>query len=148
MYNPCHMSSPNPGRTLNNIQFGPPPRQLSFTHPYTMSTNSTIENINTPKNAQLTSILSHAVKAYGPGLIFCSGCTPHDSALAIVEGGIKEHTEQVIQNLTNVLESAGSSWQKVVKVNVYLTDMNDFGAMNEVYERLFNRDSTYQWCRS
>ncbi|KAG8802216.1 hypothetical protein FRC17_006466 [Serendipita sp. 399] len=107
---------------------------------------SSIEKINTPKNAQLTSVLSHAVKAYGPGLIFCSGCTPHDSALSLPEGGIKEHTEQVIRNLTNVLEAAGSAWEKVIKVNVYLTDMNDFTAMNEVYERLLPSPKPARTC--
>ena len=43
---------------------------------------------------------------------------------------------QCISNLGEVLEAAGSSWEKVVKVNVYLKDMGDFGAMNEVYEKV------------
>lgn len=54
----------------------------------------------------------------------------------LVEGGIAEHTEQCIKNLGNVLAAAGTSWEKVVKVNVYLKNMDDFGGMNQVYERV------------
>jgi 2-iminobutanoate/2-iminopropanoate deaminase len=51
----------------------------------------------------------------------------------IVEGGIKEHTQQVLLNLTEVLKASGSSLEKVIKTTVFLRDMNDFVAMNEVY---------------
>lgn len=54
----------------------------------------------------------------------------------LVDGGIAEHTEQCIKNLGNVLAAAGSSWEKVVKVNVYLKNMDDFAGMNQVYERV------------
>ena len=47
---------------------------------------------------------------------------------------------QCINNLENVLVAAGSSWEKVVKVNVYLKDMEDFSAMNEVYEKVRMED--------
>ncbi|KAG8685931.1 hypothetical protein FRC09_014458 [Ceratobasidium sp. 395] len=96
-----------------------------------------VQALNTLKNGQHTHILSHAVKI--PGLIFLSGQTPVDKSGVVVEGGIKEHTvasiskAQCIKNLGNVLEEAGSTWEKVVKVNVYLKNMDDFGAMNEVY---------------
>ncbi|CAG7851540.1 SubName: Full=Unplaced genomic scaffold SPHSTscaffold_38, whole genome shotgun sequence {ECO:0000313/EMBL:KIJ45269.1} [Serendipita indica DSM 11827] len=105
---------------------------------------TSIEKINTPKNADHSHILSHAVKV--PGLIFCSGSTPHDENRALVPGGIAEHTEQVIKNLTNVLEAAGSSWEKVVKVNVYLKNMDDFAAMNAVYERLLPSPKPARTC--
>lgn len=59
-----------------------------------------------------------------------------DQSGKLVEGGIKEHTAQCIKNLGNVLEEAGSSWEKVVKVNVFLKNMDDFAAMNEVYSQL------------
>ncbi|KAG1864240.1 Endoribonuclease L-PSP [Suillus subalutaceus] len=70
---------------------------------------------------------AHAVKI--PGLIFCSGQTPMDSTGTLVPGDIKA---QCISNLTDVLKAAGSSWDKVVKVNIYLKSMGDFAAMNEL----------------
>ncbi|KAI6914745.1 hypothetical protein KC334_g448 [Hortaea werneckii] len=60
-----------------------------------------------------------------PGLVFCAGQT--------ATGDIKPATEKVLQNLKEVLELAGSSFDKVVKYNVYLADMKGFAAMNEVY---------------
>ncbi|OAA64576.1 translation initiation inhibitor [Niveomyces insectorum RCEF 264] len=60
-----------------------------------------------------------------PGLVFCAGQT--------ATGEIKQATRTVLQNLKEVLELAGSSLDKVVKYNVYLANMNDFAAMNEVY---------------
>ncbi|KAI7331319.1 hypothetical protein KC315_g5188 [Hortaea werneckii] len=60
-----------------------------------------------------------------PGLVFCAGQT--------ATGDIKPATEKVLENLKEVLELAGSSLDKVVKYNVYLADMKDFAAMNEVY---------------
>lgn len=51
----------------------------------------------------------------------------------VVEGEVKEQTKQVFLNLTEVLKAAGSSLEKVVKTTVFLKDMNDFAAMNEVY---------------
>lgn len=50
---------------------------------------------------------------------------------------------QCIKNLGNVLDEAGSSWDKVVKVNVYLKNMDDFGAMNEVYQEVSNHGWLY-----
>ncbi|KAG9091155.1 hypothetical protein FRC07_011922 [Ceratobasidium sp. 392] len=91
---------------------------------------TSVQALNTSKNGQHTHILSHATKI--PGLIFLSGQTPVDKTGVVVEGGIKEHTAQCIKNLGNVLEEAGSSWEKVVKVNVYLKNMDDFIAMNEL----------------
>lgn len=55
----------------------------------------------------------------------------------MAQGGIAEQTEQYFQNLFNVLTTAGLTPDDVVKVNVFLTDMNDFAAMNEVYAKRF-----------
>ncbi|KAG0708016.1 Endoribonuclease L-PSP [Suillus ampliporus] len=77
---------------------------------------------------------SHAAKI--PGLIFCTGQMPIDSVGNVVPGDITAHTAQCISNLTDVLKAAGSSWDKVVKVNVYLKSMNDYTAMNEEYIKL------------
>lgn len=79
---------------------------------------------------------SQAIKANG--LIFCSGQTPMDPKTGqVVSGGIAAQTDRVLKNLAAVLEAAGASMDKVVKTSVFLKDMNDFAAMNEVYGRFF-----------
>ncbi|KAG6860758.1 hypothetical protein C0995_007876 [Termitomyces sp. Mi166 len=93
-----------------------------------------VEKINSLKNRAVPQILSHATKI--PGLIFVSGQVPVDSEGVVVPGGIQEHTAQCISNLGNVLEAAGSSWEKVVKVNIYLKNMDNFASMNDIYEKL------------
>jgi 2-iminobutanoate/2-iminopropanoate deaminase len=68
--------------------------------------------------------------------VFCSGQVHLDPASgALVEGDISTQTAQVLQNLSAVLEAAGLSLANVVKTTVFLVDINDFGAMNEVYGR-------------
>jgi len=57
--------------------------------------------------------------------------------MQIVEGGIREQTERVMNNLRAVLEAAGSSLDRVVKTTVFLADLGDFTEMNEVYGRFF-----------
>ncbi|MCW2959744.1 MAG: endoribonuclease [Thermoleophilia bacterium] len=73
------------------------------------------------------------------GLVFCSGQVPLDpQSGTLVDGGIKEQTTRVFENLKGVLEAAGSSLDDIVKTTVFLTDLaNDFGAMNEVYATYF-----------
>ena len=79
---------------------------------------------------------SQAIRANG--LVFCSGQIPIDPATGeFVAGGIAEQTEQVLKNLSAVLEAAGSSLARVVKTTVFLADMKEFAAMNEVYGRFF-----------
>jgi 2-iminobutanoate/2-iminopropanoate deaminase len=79
---------------------------------------------------------SHAIDA--GDLIFLSGQTPVDSKTGkLVEGDIVEQTKQCFENLFHVLESAGLTPNNVQKVNVFLTDMNHFTAMNEVYSQQF-----------
>lgn len=80
---------------------------------------------------------SHAIES--GDLIFLSGQTPIDSQTGkLVEGDICEQTNQCFKNLFNVLESAGLTPDNVVKVNVFLTDMGRFAAMNEVYLNQFS----------
>lgn len=80
---------------------------------------------------------SHAIEA--GDLLYLSGQTPIDSQTGkLVEGNIAEQTNQCFKNLFNVLEAAGLTADHVVKVNVFLTDMNDFAAMNEVYSQQFS----------
>jgi len=88
-----------------------------------------------------------APKAIGPysqavahgGLVYCSGQIPLDPATgALITGGIAEQTARVIENLKAVLEAAGSSLDLVLKTTVYLQDMGEFAAMNEVYAKYFS----------
>ncbi len=74
-------------------------------------------------------------------LVFSSGQIPLDPRTGnLVEGGIKEQTKQALENLKAVLEAGGSSLNKVVKCTVFLADMNDFAAMNEVYAQYFTQN--------
>jgi 2-iminobutanoate/2-iminopropanoate deaminase len=76
----------------------------------------------------------------GAGLVFFSGQTPIDPATGkLVAGSIGEQTAQCFRNLFRVLEAAELTQADVVNVQVYLTDMNDFAAMNEVYATQFSR---------
>ncbi|MDQ3321918.1 MAG: RidA family protein [Acidobacteriota bacterium] len=79
---------------------------------------------------------SQAVKV--GGFIFCSGQIPIDPQTGnFVSDDVTEQSEQVLKNLSAVLEAAGSNLNDVVKTTVFLVDMNDFTAMNEVYARFF-----------
>ena len=84
----------------------------------------------------------HAPKALGPyaqaivagGMVYCAGQIPLDPGTGdIVAGGIAEQTQQVLKNLRAVLKQAGSDLDRAVKTTVFLKDMNNFAAMNEVY---------------
>jgi len=79
---------------------------------------------------------SQAVRA--GNLLFCSGQIPIDPATGeFVSGGVAEQTEQVMRNLSAVLEAAGADLNQVVKTTVFLAEMDDFTVMNEVYGRFF-----------
>ena len=87
-----------------------------------------------------------APRAIGPysqavihgGLIYTAGQIALDpTTMEIVKGGIAEQTERVLDNLQAVLEAAGSDFAGVLKTTVFLRDMADFAAMNEVYARRF-----------
>lgn len=82
---------------------------------------------------------SQAVKA--GGFVFLSGQVALDPASGqVVEGDVRAQTERVMKNLQAVLAAAGSSLAAVVKATVFLADMNDFAAMNDVYGRFFSSD--------
>ncbi len=74
------------------------------------------------------------------GFIFASGQIPIDPKTGnFVEGGIKEQTAQALTNAGNILKEAGTDLAHVVKTTVYLADMADFAAMNEVYATFFSQ---------
>src|SRR5689334_5721462 len=88
----------------------------------------------------------HAPGAIGPysqairagDFLFASGQIPIDPATGqLVSGGIVEQTHQVLKNLGAVLTAAGATYSQVVKTTVYLADMGEFSAMNEIYGTYF-----------
>jgi 2-iminobutanoate/2-iminopropanoate deaminase len=94
------------------------------------------EVVSTEKAPGAIGPYSQAIKANG--MVFCSGQIPTDPATGnFVSDDVSEQTVQVFKNLTAVLDAAGSGLDKVVKTTVFLADMNDFAAMNEVYGRYF-----------
>lgn len=95
-----------------------------------------MEIVSTDKAPGAIGPYSQAVKA--GNMVFCSGQIPIDPSTGeFVPGGVVEQAEQVLKNLTAVLEAAGSGLDMVVKTTVFLADMGDFAAMNEVYARYF-----------
>ena len=87
----------------------------------------------------------NAPKAIGPysqgilwnDLIFVSGQIPVNPANGEIPAGIKEQTKQVLENVSAILKSAGSSIENVIKTTVFIKNMNDFAEMNAVYETYF-----------
>lgn len=97
------------------------------------------EIISTEKAPGAIGPYSQAVKA--GNIVFCSGQIPIDPATGnFVSEDVTEQTEQVLKNLSAVLEAAGASFNDVVKTTVFLADMNDFVAMNEVYAKYFSEN--------
>ena len=75
------------------------------------------------------------------GMLFISGQVPIDPKTGqVIEGGIKEQTEQVMQNIGAILKAAGYSFQEVVKSTCLLSDMDNFAAMNQVYGTYYPSD--------
>lgn len=92
--------------------------------------------IFTPQAAKPPATYSQAVKA--GGLIFVSGTAPHDpQSGALVGATIQEQTRQCLKNIAAILESAGSSLDKVASVTIVLADEQDFQGMNEEYLKWF-----------
>ena len=79
--------------------------------------------------------------------LFVSGQGPTDPVTeSSVDGGIKEQTEQTLKNLQSIIESAGGSLNDVVKVTVYLNDMDDYDAVNGVYGEYFVSEAPARVC--
>jgi len=94
------------------------------------------EIIATEKGPKAIGPYSQAVKA--GGFIFTAGQIALDpSTNQLVEDGVAQQTARVLENLKAIVEAAGSSLDRAVKATVYLKDMDDFAAMNEVYGKYF-----------
>lgn len=94
------------------------------------------EAISTSRGPKAIGPYSQAIRANG--FIFVSGQVAFDPATGqIIEGEITQQTERVMENLKAIVEAAGSSLGHAVKTTVFLKDMGDFAAMNQVYGRYF-----------
>lgn len=99
--------------------------------------------MSTDRKALTTADAPAAIGPYSQAItagdfLFASGQIPLDPATGqLVDGGIAEQTHRVFKNLAAILAAAGIGFEKVVKTNVYLSDMTDFAAMNEIYGTYF-----------
>lgn len=97
-----------------------------------------MEQIHTDNAPKALGPYSQAIEA--GGMVFASGQVPIDPATdQFVEGGIKEQTRQSLINAQNILREAGTDLHHVVKTTVFLSDMDNFAAMNEVYAEFFQQ---------
>jgi 2-iminobutanoate/2-iminopropanoate deaminase len=97
------------------------------------------ETISTDQAPKAIGPYAQAIAVRGGGLIFCSGQIPLDPASGemVGAGDVRVQTERVLENLKAVLAAAGTSLAMVVKTTIYLADLQDFGAVNDVYARYF-----------
>ncbi len=96
-----------------------------------------LQSLATDKAPAAIGPYSQAVK-FGD-LLFCSGQIPLDPVSGeMSSGGINEQAERVMQNISAVLSAAGAGFDDVIKSTIYLVDMGDFAAVNEVYGRYFS----------
>ncbi|CAK7207592.1 hypothetical protein SEUCBS139899_010402 [Sporothrix eucalyptigena] len=84
-------------------------------------------------------VFSQAIKSNG--MVYCSGQVGVDPKTGeMVQGTIQDRTRQILKNMSAVLAAAGTSLDNVVKVNVFITSMDNFGAVNEAYKEFFTSD--------
>jgi len=99
------------------------------------------QTIQTDKAPPAIGPYSQAIAVRVGRMVFTSGQIPLDPRTGqVVEGGIEVQTKRVLDNLAAVLEAAGSGLDRVVKTTVFLKDLNDFTAMNRIYETFFSTD--------
>ncbi|KAI5789582.1 Endoribonuclease L-PSP/chorismate mutase-like protein [Pyronema domesticum] len=122
--------------------------------PRTLRTFSRINQIRNMSSIPKPIRTSNACPPAGPysqamkanGMVFVSGQIPADKEGNIITGSIEEVTEAVFANLAAVLKASGSSFNRVVKVNVFLSDMGNFARMNSVYEKYFSGHKPARSC--
>lgn len=104
-----------------------------------------MEAIFAPKAPGAVGPYCHAIK-HGDTL-FTSGQIAIDPATSkVIEGDVVDETKQVLHNLESILEASGTSKEKVIKVTVYITDINDFAKINEVYSKFFHPHTPARAC--
>lgn len=98
------------------------------------------ERIHTTHAPAAIGAYSQAIKLNG--LVYTAGQLALDPRTgSLIEGGIGEQARRVLDNMSAVLDAAGSSLDHVLKTTVFITDMANFGAMNEIYKQYFNTDA-------
>ncbi|KAI8098915.1 endoribonuclease L-PSP [Halteromyces radiatus] len=106
---------------------------------------STLTRVQTAKAPPAIGPYVQAIKVNG--MVYTSGSLPAVPETGeIVQGGIVEQTHQCLTNMSEVLKEAGTGLNKVVKTTVFLKDMNDFVAMNEVYSKYFDQHQPARSC--
>lgn len=104
-----------------------------------------MEVVATENAPQALGPYSQAIKA--GGFVWCSGQIPIDPAVnAVTATTIEDQTRQAITNLQHVLEAAGAGLDKVVKTTVFISDMNDFAALNAIYAEMFGATKPARSC--
>ena len=99
------------------------------------------KNISTEGAPKAIGPYAQAVVASAGSLVFCSGQIPIDPKTGemVGAGDVRVQCERVLENLGAVLAAAGASYASVVKTTIFLADLQDFGAVNEVYARTFGQ---------
>lgn len=95
-----------------------------------------MEPINAKNAPAAVGPYSHAVKIND--LLYCSGQIPLNKNGEVVNGSVTEQAEQVMKNIGVVLEEVGLDYSNVIKTMIFITDMNDFQEVNEVYGKYFS----------
>lgn len=109
--------------------------------------NQMKEIITTDKAPSAIGPYSQAVKVPEGKLLFCSGQIPLDpETMEIVGTSAAEQCSQVMENINQLLKAAGANFENVIKTTIYLTDMNDFASINEVYGRSFKQNPPARAC--
>lgn len=102
------------------------------------------KTINTANAPAAIGPYSQAIEVNG--MLFTSGQLPVDPQNGQVPSGISAQAEQVMKNMKNLLEAAGSSMEQVIKTTVFIKDMEDFGKINEIYAAYFQGDCPARSC--
>ncbi|MCG8514179.1 MAG: RidA family protein [Halanaerobiales bacterium] len=103
-----------------------------------------MEKISTPKSPAAIGPYSQAIKT--GNLIFTSGQIPFTAEGKLVSADVKEQTIQSLQNLKNILEKAGTGMDNIIKCTVFISDMDQFAQVNEVYQQFFNEPYPARSC--
>ena len=101
-------------------------------------------NISTNNAPAAIGPYSQAVEVNG--MVFTSGQIPVNPATGEIPEGIEAQAEQVMVNVKNLLEAAGTSMENVIKTTVFIKDMNDFGTINGIYSKYFEKDCPARSC--
>ena len=103
-----------------------------------------MEKISTPKSPAAIGPYSQAIKT--GNLIFTSGQIPFTAEGKLVSADVKEQTLQSLQNLKNILEKAGTGMDNIIKCTVFISNMDQFAQVNEVYQQFFNEPYPARSC--